>query len=53
MGILRDLVAGFGGVGEIGYICKLNPNRSLGRMRIFLDYFLRSFGFYKMPFACF
>ena len=26
---------GFGGVGEIGYICKLNPNRSLGRMRIF------------------
>ena len=21
MGILRDLVAGFGGVGEIGYIC--------------------------------
>lgn len=26
-------VAGFGDVGEIGYICKLNPNRSLGRNR--------------------
>ena len=30
-----DLGWGFGGVGEFGYICKLNPNRSLGRMRIF------------------
>lgn len=28
MGILRDLVAGFGGVGEIGYICKLMTLRN-------------------------
>ena len=28
MGILRDFVAGFGGVGEIGYICKLMTLRN-------------------------
>ena len=28
MGILRDLVAGFGGVGEIGYFCKLMTFRN-------------------------
>ncbi len=28
MGILRDLVAGFGGVGEIGYFCKLMTLRN-------------------------
>ena len=28
MGILRDLEAGFGGVGEIGYFCKLMTLRN-------------------------
>ncbi len=28
MGILRDLVAGFGGVGKIGYFCKLMTLRN-------------------------
>ena len=32
---------------------RIIPNRSLGRESFFLDYFLWSFGFYKMPFACF
>ena len=36
------------------YLCKLNKAKSVIRpCSDFTDYFLRSFGFYKMPFACF
>ena len=32
---------------------KIKPKSVIRPYEDFLDYFLRSFGFYKMPFACF
>ena len=31
----------------------IKPKSVIRPCRDFIDYFLRSFGFYKMPFACF
>ena len=31
----------------------LEPKSVISPCKDFTDYFLRSFGFYKMPFACF